>query len=79
VRDGRAEQVPVKVLFDNGVNDAVAGELRKGEMVITEGQLRVVPGAKVSVSGAKARPAKSGKGALTSGRRRVPHTQDHEG
>jgi multidrug efflux system membrane fusion protein len=79
VRDGRAQQVPVKVLFDSGVDDAVAGDLRKGEMVITEGQLRVVPGAKVSVSGAKARPAKGGKGALTSGRRRVPHTQDHEG
>jgi multidrug efflux system membrane fusion protein len=79
VRDGRAEQVPVKVLFDSGVDDAVAGALRKGEMVITEGQLRVVPGAKVSISGAKPRPAKGGKGALTSGRRRVPHTQDHEG
>jgi multidrug efflux system membrane fusion protein len=79
VRDGRAEQVPVKVLFDNGVDDAVAGNLRKGEMVVTEGQLRVVPGAKVSVSGAKARPAKGGNGALTSGRRRVPRTQDHEG
>jgi len=79
VRDGRAQQVPVKVLFDSGVDDAVAGDLRKGEMVITEGQLRVVPGAKVSVSGAKARAPKGGKGALTSGRRRVPHTQDHEG
>ena len=79
VRDGRAAQVPVKVLFDNGVNDAVAGDLRKGEMVVTEGQLRIVPGAKVSISGAKARPAKGVKGALTSGRRRVPHTQDHEG
>ncbi|HEY8254256.1 MAG TPA: efflux RND transporter periplasmic adaptor subunit [Rhizomicrobium sp.] len=80
VRDGRAEQVPVKVLFDSGVDDAVAGDLRKGELVVTEGQLRVVPGAKVSISGAKARPAKDGsKGALTSGRRRVPHTQDHEG
>lgn len=79
VRDGRAEQVPVKVLFDSGVNDAVAGDLRKGEMVVTEGQLRIIPGAKVSISGAKARPAKDGKGELTSGRRRVPHTQDHEG
>jgi len=79
VRDGRAEQVPVKVLFDSGVDDAVAGDLRKGEMVVTEGQLRVVPGATVSVSSAKARPAKDGKGAQTSGRRRVPHTQDHEG
>jgi multidrug efflux system membrane fusion protein len=79
VRDGRAEQVPVKVLFDSGVDDAVAGDLRKGEMVVTEGQLRIIPGAKVNISGAKARPGKGGKGELTSGRRRVPHTQDHEG
>ena len=33
----------------------------------------------VSISGAKAHPANGVKGALTSGRRRVPHTQDHEG
>jgi multidrug efflux system membrane fusion protein len=79
VRDGRAEQVPVKVQFDNGVDDAVSGTLRKGELVITEGQLRVVPGAKVSVSGAKARAPKDGKGQMTSGRRRVSRTQDHEG
>ena len=43
----RAQQVPVKVLFDDGVNDAVSGNLKKGEQVIIEGQLRVIPGAKV--------------------------------
>ena len=78
VKDGTAQAVPVKVLFDNGVDDAVSGGLRKGDMVITEGQLRVIPGAKVNVSGAKPR-AKTGKGAMTSGRRHVPHTQDREG
>jgi multidrug efflux system membrane fusion protein len=76
VKDGTAQQVPVKILFDDGVNDAVSGALQKGDAVITEGQLRVIPGAKVSVTGAK-KPG--GKGALTSGRRRVPHAQDHEG
>ena len=53
VKDGTAQQVPVKVLFDDGVDDAVSGALKKGDQVITDGQLRVIPGAKVSVSGAK--------------------------
>jgi len=48
--------------------------------VITEGQLRVIPGGKVNVSGAKkAHPAKGAKGQMTSGRRKVPHAQDREG
>jgi preprotein translocase YajC subunit len=52
--------------------------LKKGDQVIVEGQLRVIPGAKVSVTGAKKKPG-GAKGAMTSGRRRVPHAQDHEG
>jgi multidrug efflux system membrane fusion protein len=71
--------VPVKVLFDDGVNDAVSGSLQKGDQVITEGQLRVIPGAKVTVSGAKRPAGASRNGELTSGRRRVPHAQDREG
>jgi multidrug efflux system membrane fusion protein len=78
VKEGTAQQVPVKVLFDDSVNDAVSGALKKGEPVITEGQLRVIPGGKVSVTGAK-KHAAGAKGPLTSGRRRVPHAQDHEG
>ena len=77
-QDGVAQQRIVKVLFDDGVNDAVQGILAKGEMVITDGQLRVLPGGKVSVSGQKKR-AGGENGALTSGRRRVRHSQDHEG
>ena len=77
VKDGTAQQVMVKVLFDDGVNDAVSGSLKKGDQVITEGQLRVIPGAKVTVSGAK-RPS-GRKGEMTSGRRKVPHAQDREG
>jgi len=79
VKDGTALQVPVKVLFDDGVNDAVSGSLKKGDQVITEGQLRVIPGAKVSVSAAKPPAGTPGKGEMTSGRRRVPHSQDREG
>lgn len=39
----------VKVLNDDGVNDAVAGDIKPGDMVITDGQLRVTPGARVAV------------------------------
>jgi len=77
VKDGIAQQVPVKVLFDDGVNEAVSGALKKGDQVIIDGQLRVLPGAKVNVSGAK-RPS-GRKGEMTSGRRKVPHAQDREG
>ena len=77
IKDGTAQQVPVKVLFDDGTYSAVSGALKKGDQVIVEGQLRVIPGAKVSITGAK--KAGAGKGAMTSGRRRVPHAQDREG
>ncbi|HYS46536.1 MAG TPA: hypothetical protein VEM35_08865, partial [Rhizomicrobium sp.] len=60
----------------------VSGNLKKGDLVITEGQLRVIPGAKVSITGARrqAGPASDGQGGqMTSGRRRVKHAQDTEG
>ena len=76
VKDGTAQQVMVKVLFDDGTDDAVSGNLKAGDQVIVDGQLRVIPGAKVAVTGAKPR---GGKGVLTSGRRRVKHQQDNEG
>ena len=69
----------MKVLFDDGVNDAVSGSLKKGDQVIIEGQLRVIPGAKVTVAGAKRPAGAPRKGEMTSGRRRVPHAQDREG
>ena len=74
VKDGAAMQVPVKVLFDDGVHDAVSGNLKKGDLVVTEGQLRIIPGAKVNITRAQP-PA----GQMTSGRRKVPHEQDREG
>jgi len=79
VKDGTALQVPVKVLFDDGVNDAVSGSLKKGDQVITEGQLRVIPGAKVNITGAKRPAGAPARGEMTSGRRKVPHAQDREG
>jgi membrane fusion protein, multidrug efflux system len=80
VKNGTAQQVPVKVQFDDSVNDAVLGNLKKGDQVITEGQLRVIPGAKVSITRVKQHAgAAPDKGTLTSGRRRVKHAQDTEG
>jgi multidrug efflux pump subunit AcrA (membrane-fusion protein) len=81
VRDGVAQQVPVRVLFDDSVNDAVQGNLKAGDQVIVDGQIRVIPGAKVNVTGVE-----RGKGAegsqtetRTSGRRRISSAQDKEG
>jgi multidrug efflux system membrane fusion protein len=70
VKDGTAQQVAVKVLFDDSVDDAVTGALKVGDQVIVEGQLRVIPGAKVQVSGAKKHSAKQLNGPRTSGRRK---------
>jgi membrane fusion protein, multidrug efflux system len=77
VKDGAAQQVPVKVLFDDGVLDAVSGNLKKGDLVVTEGQLRIIPGAKVNIT--RTQNAADEKGQMTSGRRKVPHAQDTEG
>lgn len=47
--NGRAVVRPVTVRFDDGKNLAVAGNLKAGDAVIVEGQLRVVPGKRVKV------------------------------
>lgn len=49
VRGGNADLVPVTVLNDDGTTSAIRGALKKGEQVITDGQLRVIPGKPVSV------------------------------
>jgi multidrug efflux system membrane fusion protein len=50
VVNGKAVMRPVKVLFDDGVkNTAIEGDLKPGDQVITEGQLRVIPNGPVSV------------------------------
>jgi len=52
VKGGQAEEVPVEVLTDDGTNVALSGaELRAGDQVVVEGQLRVNPGSKVRVVG----------------------------
>lgn len=76
VKDGVADQRPVQLEFDDGVNDAVSGDLKAGDLVVTDGQLRVLPGAKVSISGTKKR---AGAGAMTGGRHKVKHAADNAG
>ena len=49
IRDDKAELVPVKVLFDDSHRAAVRGALKPGDRVVVDGQLRVVPGAPVSI------------------------------
>ena len=46
----KAQRVAVTVLHDDGTNNAIQGDLKPGDKVITEGQLRVTPGAEVIVS-----------------------------
>ena len=52
VENGKARQQPVKVLFDDATNVAVRGDVKPGDKVIIEGQLRVDPDGAVNVVGA---------------------------
>ncbi len=47
--ENRAQQREVKVLFDDGEDEAIQGDVKPGDKVIVDGQLRVVPGAEVFV------------------------------
>lgn len=62
VVDGRnvADMRPVRLVYDDGVNDVIEGNVRPGERVVLEGQLRVIPGKPVQIiSTVKARAAAS--------------------
>jgi multidrug efflux system membrane fusion protein len=39
----------VNLLYDDGANDVVAGDVKAGEMVVVEGQIRVIPGKPVQI------------------------------
>ncbi len=72
VADGKAEEVPVTVLFDDSKNVAVQGGLQPGDNVVIDGQLQVVPGGAVEVvRGAQAAPAAPAGGRGNGGRRRT--------
>jgi len=48
-KDGKAYSRTVKVLNDDGVNDAIQGDVKSGDKVVTDGQLRVTPGQPVRI------------------------------
>ena len=52
-KDGKAYSKTVKVLNDDGANDAIQGDVKPGDKVVTEGQLRVDvrPGRCASIKG----------------------------
>ena len=54
VAGGKAIQHAIKVLFDDTKFVAVSGDIKVGDQVIIEGQLRVVPGGAVNVQQARA-------------------------
>jgi multidrug efflux system membrane fusion protein len=47
-RAGKADLVPVAVLYDDGTNETVKGKLKPGDKVVTEGQLRLTSGMAVN-------------------------------
>jgi multidrug efflux system membrane fusion protein len=61
------EQHNVKVLFDDGTSMAVASDIKAGDMVITDGALRALPGGKVTV--ARGRAGTMPNGAMPNGAR----------
>jgi multidrug efflux system membrane fusion protein len=54
--NGKAYAKTVKVLNDDGVNDAIQGDVKPGDTVVTDGQLRIVDGAAVKIARGKAAP-----------------------
>jgi multidrug efflux system membrane fusion protein len=45
----KADMVTVTTLYDDGKETAVQGKIKPGDKVVTEGQLRLVPGTKVVI------------------------------
>jgi multidrug efflux system membrane fusion protein len=63
LKGAKVVQKPVTVLFDDGKSTAVKGNLTPGEDVVTDGQLRLVPGATVLAEGAKPARTPGARGA----------------
>jgi multidrug efflux system membrane fusion protein len=54
-KDGKAHSKSVKVLNDDGVDNAIQGDIKPGDKVVTDGQLRVASGQAVRIT--RGRPA----------------------
>jgi len=51
VKQGKAVMVPVTVVHDDGTSAAIQGKVKAGDTVIVDGQLKVIPGGPVRISG----------------------------
>jgi multidrug efflux system membrane fusion protein len=61
-RDGKARAKPIKVLNDDGANDAIQGGVKPGDKVVTDGQLRITSGQLVRVAPGRSAPGHGGDG-----------------
>ncbi len=61
-KDGKAYSRTVKMLNDDGVNAAIEGDVKPGDRVVTDGQLRVTSGQPVRVTKGRASPKQSDTG-----------------
>lgn len=60
-KDNIVSSKTVKVLNDDGTADAIQGDVKPGDQVVVEGQLRIVPGAKVVIrNNGRARSSRPG-------------------
>jgi multidrug efflux system membrane fusion protein len=58
-KDNVVSSRTVKVLNDDGTVDAIQGDVKPGDRVVVEGQLRIVPGSKVQIrNNGPARPSR---------------------
>ena len=67
VTDGKADKVPVRVVQRNTETVLVAGVIKGGDPVVTEGLDGLKPGADVQIFGAPPDPAASGQGGPQNG------------
>lgn len=56
-----AAMQPVTILYDDGATAAVRGKIRRGDTVITVGQLRVEPGKAVEITGDNSKAARGAR------------------
>ena len=61
-KDNKVYSRTVQVLNDDGVNDAITGDVKAGDKVVTDGQLRVTPGQKVRITRGQPAPKQSDTG-----------------
>jgi multidrug efflux system membrane fusion protein len=61
-KDAKAYSRTVQVLNDDGVNDVIKGDVKPGDKVVTDGQLRVTPGQPVRIAKGGPAPKRSDTG-----------------